>query len=90
MKNQINQTACRITIPAKERILAAGGSVGAGKNGCWAVSPDRHSVQLADATGLGLVYVQAPAEWDPSGHLTPALRLANEPAYPGESHVTPL
>lgn len=87
---KLNQTMCRITIPARERILAAGGYVGPGVNGCWAVPSHLSAVRIEDATGLGLVYVHTPADWDPSGHLTPALRLDSEPAYPRETHTQPL
>lgn len=87
---KVNQNLCRITIPARERIQRAGGYVGPGVNGCWQVPADLHTVKLEDATGLGLVYAQTPSDWDPSGHLTPAIRLADEPEYPGETHGGPI
>jgi hypothetical protein len=84
--HQVVQTMCRLTIPAREAILAAGGKIGPAYNGCWETPKDLYSVLLAIAPA-GLVYCQTPADWDPEGHLTSALRMANEPQYPGESHA---
>lgn len=84
------QPMCRLTIPAREAILAAGGKIGPAYNGCWTTPSELNSVLLKSAAGIGLVYVQTPADWDPAGHLTSALRLSSEPAYPGESNVTAL
>ena len=86
--HQLVQSMCRLTIPAREAILAAGGKIGPAYNGCWLTPKDLYSVLLA-AAPPGLVYCQTPAHWDPAGHLTPALRMANEPQYPGESNTEP-
>lgn len=85
----IVQSMCRLTIPAIEVILAAGGKIGPAYNGCWQTPRDLHSVLLQSAASLGLVYCQTP-DWDSPGHLTSAIRMSSEPAYPFESHTTPI
>lgn len=69
--------AGRITIPAREVIVAAGGTIREGSDGLV-------SVLLEKAHGLGLIYCQTPRDRGP-GYLTPALRLADEPPFPAET-----
>src|SRR5574342_56349 len=87
--HRIVQSACRLTIPAREAIIRAGGKIGPAYTMASTTpldNPHLHSVLLAIAPA-GLVYCQTPADWDPAGHLTPALRMDDEPSYPGESHT---